>query len=157
MAKLTFTDPFGLCPQNLEKEPCTPGTVIWHKGPGSNASLDTFAQDAAKWLNTAIVVNSADRTFNPTGSNSYSEHRTDLGGRGALDVHLYNADGSQVPDSLAAKSLAGVRDETSAGVRVIWHTQNTATTGEHVHLDTRTDKGDRKESRPNQYDRINFN
>jgi len=97
-----------------------PGQVIYKNTPGgvetgaaSNASLNNFISDAAIWLNLTAVIKSGDRGADPTGSNERSEHRTDLGGQGALDLHLYRADGTQVPDRTAARWLAGLAGETS--------------------------------------------
>jgi RHS repeat-associated protein len=153
---ISFRDPFGLCPDNLETEPCTPGTVIYRR-PSSNSILRSFLSDAAYLMNATVVVHSADRTATPKGSKSnQSEHRTDQGKAGAVDLHVYQEDGTKVSDANAAKTLGLARSLLGTGVRIIWHTKKTNTEGEHVHVDTRTDVGDREESR-GQYERINFN
>lgn len=150
---MLFTDPYGLCPDNLAVEPCLPGAVIFHNFPGrletgtsSNETLNRFAVDAAATLQLTVVVGSGDRRANPTGSGDGSPHRIDVRGAGALDLHLFRKDGSLVPDRDAAQMLKGVRDATGAGVRIIRDKPGTCTSGPHIHIDTRTDQGDRAET-----------
>ncbi len=148
----TFTDPFGLCPDNLDKEPCLPGTVVWKNtgpleaGTASNAALNNFVASYARALEVTVVIKSADRAGNPEGSANSSEHRTDLGGRGALDLHVYKSDGSMVPDAQASRWMAGYRDAGHDPVRIIRHLPGTCTGGPHIHVDSRTDKGDKREA-----------
>ncbi|SRR6266568_4744890 len=155
---VNFSDPFGLCPDHLETEPCAPGTIVWHNfGRGeasaaSNSELNNFAEGVAGWMGVAIVIKSADRTGNPGGSSDQSNHRTDLGGQGALDLHAYNQDGSMVPDGETAEMMAAARDLSGADVSITQHLEHTNTTGPHVHIEPQkrpngTKRPDRTETR----------
>jgi hypothetical protein len=141
---VTFSDPFGLCPDHLETEPCAPGTVIWHNtgtgeaGRASNAALNALVALAADVMGKAVVIRSADRTDNPAGSSDRSNHRTDLGGQGALDLHAFNEDASMVPDDQTAQAIALVRDIVGANASIIQHLPGTNTSGPHVHVEPRT-------------------
>lgn len=113
-------------------------------GKTAGTELLTAAIQIAEQTGKHVSVHSARRGHNPSGSNDKSEHRMDLGGAGAMDFHLFNADGTQVPDAEAVKLImdSGGMPE---GTRLIHHEEGTNTEGEHLHMDLRTDKGNMTE------------
>lgn len=104
----------------------------------SNTELRKALGKIANATRLHVTVHSGDRGHNPKGSNNRSEHRLDLGGGGAADFHLFREDGTRVSDAEAA----GLILETGVpeGTRLLYHDEATITEGEHLHLDTRTDK-----------------
>lgn len=144
---INFSDPFGLCPPEVTNRPCPSGFVsVRGRAEGNVAGtlLLTAAMEIAEQTDKHVSIHGGRRGHNPSGSNNESEHRMDLGGSGAFDFHLFNEDGSQVPDGDAVKLImktGGMPD----GTRLIHHLKGTNTEGEHLHMDSRTDIGARTE------------
>jgi hypothetical protein len=144
---INFSDPFGLCPTEVTGKPCTAGEITLRPGVVvSNGTLVDGARTLAGQTGRHVSIHGGDRGFNPEGSNDFSQHRIDLGGKGAIDFHLFNADGTQVPDAEAV-TLIQESGGMPKGMRLIHHGPQTNTQGQHLHGDTRTDIGDRKEER----------
>lgn len=112
----------------------------------SSSAVLSGLRGIAKATNLHVSVHGGDRGHNPTGSNNRSEHRIDLGGSGAADFHLFNADGTQVNDATGAELILETGGPPE-GTRLLYHGPQTNTEGEHLHLDTRTDKGNAIENR----------
>ncbi len=145
---VNFSDPFGLCPPEKTKKPCPAGGITLQPGNGglSSGILTTGAMTIAEQTGKHVSIHGGSRTFNPDGSDDASEHRTDLGGGGAIDFHLTNEDGTRVPDAEAVDLImktGGMPD----GTRLIYHGPATNTGGEHLHMDKRPDIGNRREER----------
>lgn len=110
---INFSDPFGLCPPEKTKRPCPAGEITLQPGNGglSSGILTTGAMAIAEQTGKHLSIHGGSRTFNPDGSNDASQHRTDLGGGGAIDFHLFNRDSSI--HGVLLSSLADRRSHTS--------------------------------------------
>ena len=101
---LNFFDPTGQCPPSITGLPCTPGEVTWRRSTRST-TLQEFAQQVATYLNVHVAVHSGDRRSVPRGGSRSSQHlTTDLNPNawGAIDFHLYDAQGCVIGDEIAA-------------------------------------------------------
>jgi hypothetical protein len=118
--------------------------------PVSNPTIRAALEEIARQTNSHVTVHGGDRAFNPSGSNNRSEHRLDLGGRGAADFHLYYECGERIADDEAVRRIfyGGLNPNGGLppGTRLIQHGPGTNTEGPHLHMDTRTDIGNRYET-----------
>ena len=131
----------GLCPVTKDDPtPCTPGQVTWVKTT-SSAELKAFPADLAVEYNVHVRVHSGDRDFVPKGGAKHSAHLE----KKAIDLHLYEGDGSQISDEAAAVMVMSSQALEDHKARVIWHDKGTQTEAPHIHVDLRRDAGDRHE------------
>jgi hypothetical protein len=114
-------------------------------GRAAGTTLLTAAIETAEQTGKHVSSHSARRGRNPRGSNDKSEHRVDLGGNSAFDFHLFDDDGTQVPDG-EVKGLILKTGGMPRGTRLIQHTKGTNTEGEHLHVDQREEVGNRTET-----------